>query len=145
MFGLPIELLSLLISTIMGAFFKSKAQDQDDRHRQTMSAIEINKVSNDNINDARKYNTEGSSKTRKFIVIMVLGLASYIVIAPTILGKPVLIPVEITTGFRFLFIDTVKTVVEWKTFEGVLTPEWLPSTITSIVGFYFGQAMVQRK
>tara|TARA_R110000851_G_scaffold57574_1_gene134047 strand:- start:3496 stop:3933 length:438 start_codon:yes stop_codon:yes gene_type:complete len=145
MFGIPLEIITLLVSTLMGAYLKSKAQDQQDRHDQMMGQIQMNKAQESNIQNARQFNTEHASKTRKFIVTFVLMLAAYIVIVPSIFDVPTVVPVEVTTGFKFLFLNTMKTVTHWVPLNGVVTPIWLPATMTSIIGFYFGQAMAQRK
>jgi len=54
------------------------------------------------------------------------------------------VPIEVTEGFKFLFIDTTKTVTEYIALEGFVTPEWLPVAIMNIIGFYFGSAAMKR-
>ena len=68
----------------------------------------------------------------------------FILIAPN-LNLPTVVPVEVTSGFKFLFLDFTNTVTEWVTLEGMVTPEWLPHAIMSVVGMYFGQSLVSRK
>jgi uncharacterized membrane protein YfcA len=73
-----------------------------------------------------------------------MGMAAFILTAP-LLDLPTVVPVEVTTGFKFLFLDFTNTVTEWETLEGMVTPEWLPHAIMAVVGMYFGQSIVARK
>jgi hypothetical protein len=57
---------------------------------------------------------------------------------------PTVVPVEVTSGFKFLFLDFTNTVTEYVTLEGMVTPEYLPHAIMSVVGFYFGNSMAKR-
>jgi hypothetical protein len=52
--------------------------------------------------------------------------------------------VEVTEGFNLLMFDFTTTVTEYVTLEGMVTPEWLPHAIMSVVGFYFGNSIAKR-
>jgi uncharacterized membrane protein YfcA len=73
-----------------------------------------------------------------------MGMAGFILLAP-LLGQNTTVPVEITSGFKFLFFDFTNTVTEYVELEGVVVPEWLSHAIMSVVGMYFGQSIVARK
>ena len=72
-----------------------------------------------------------------------MSMAAFILAAP-LLGFQTVVPVEVTEGFKFLFFDTTKTVTEFVTLQGMVTPNWLPHSINAVVGFYFGQSLVRR-
>jgi uncharacterized membrane protein YfcA len=55
------------------------------------------------------------------------------------------VPIEVTSGFKFLFLDFTNTATEYLQLDGFVTPEWLPIAIMNIIGFYFGSAAMQRK
>jgi uncharacterized membrane protein YfcA len=55
------------------------------------------------------------------------------------------VPIEVTSGFKFLFLDFTNTETIYKQLEGFVTPEWLPVAIMNIIGFYFGSAAMQRR
>jgi hypothetical protein len=80
---------------------------------------------------------------RKAITLSFLGMAYIILFAP-IFGLPTVVPVEVTEGFNLLMFDFTTTVTEYVTLEGMVTPEWLPHAIMSVVGFYFGNSIAKR-
>jgi uncharacterized membrane protein YfcA len=67
-----------------------------------------------------------------------------IVFLAPIMGVQTNVPIEVTEGFKFLFIDTTTTVTEYIALTGFVTPEWLPVAIMNIIGFYFGSAAMKR-
>ena len=101
-------------------------------------------ASEDSVAAARAYDTPNAQWIRRFLVVSFMGMAMFILIAP-ILNLPTVVPVEVTSGFKLLFFDFTSTVTEWRTLEGMVTPEWLPHAIMSVVGMYFGQSIVARK
>jgi hypothetical protein len=66
-------------------------------------------------------------------------MAYFILFAP-LFNLPTVVPIEVTTGLLFW----KETVTEYITLEGMVTPEWLPHAIMSVVGFYFGNSMAKR-
>jgi uncharacterized membrane protein YfcA len=69
-----------------------------------------------------------------------------IVFLAPLMGQVTNIPMETTTGSKYLFgiIDNTRVVTEYLTLDGWVTPEWLPVAIMNIIGFYFGSAAMQR-
>jgi uncharacterized membrane protein YfcA len=68
-----------------------------------------------------------------------------IVFLAPLLGQSTNVPIEVTSGFKFLFLDFTNTATEYLQLDGFVTPEWLPVAIMNIIGFYFGSAAMQRK
>lgn len=136
MLGLPLELITMLISTIGGAYIRMKSDSQADiaAERQAHAG---------SINIARAYQNPNASWMRRVITIAFLGMAYIILLAP-LLDMPTVVPVEVTEGFKFLFFDFTTTVTEYVTLEGMVTPDYLPHSIMAIVGFYFGNSMAKR-
>jgi uncharacterized membrane protein YfcA len=81
---------------------------------------------------------------RRFIVVFSLLAGIGIVFLAPIMGMQTNVPIEVTEGFKFLFIDTTTTVTEYIALTGFVTPEWLPVAIMNIIGFYFGSAAMKR-
>jgi uncharacterized membrane protein YfcA len=77
-------------------------------------------------------------------VVSLLGGLGIVYLAP-ILGHSTYVPVEVTEGFKFLFLDFSNTVTKYIEMQGFVTPDWLPFAITNILGYYFGSAAMQRK
>ena len=136
MFGFPLELITMLISTVGGAYIKMSSDSRKDMAEERISRAAV-------VADARAFQTESANWTRKFITIAMIGMAYIILIAP-FLGLPTVVPIEVTGGFKILFLDFTTKTTEYMTFNGIVTPSYLPHTIASIIGFYFGNSMARR-
>ena len=145
MFGLPIEAVSMVGSTVLGGVMKMWGQAQQDKADQFKMMMARNKQVEEGVNNARAMQNPNAAWVRRFIVIMaMLGGLGIVFLAP-LLGQPTNVPVEVTSGFKFLFLDFTNTVTEYIQLEGFVTPEWLPLALTNVIGFYFGSAAMQRK
>tara|TARA_R110000823_G_scaffold242553_3_gene366986 strand:- start:10694 stop:11128 length:435 start_codon:yes stop_codon:yes gene_type:complete len=144
MFGLPMEMITMILSVLGGAVMKMWSQAQSDKADQQKALIQRFSASEDSVSNARAYQNPNAQWIRRFLVVSFMGMAAFILTAP-LLDLPTVVPVEVTSGFKFLFIDFTNTVTEWKTLEGMVTPEWLPHAIMAVVGMYFGQSIVSRK
>jgi hypothetical protein len=144
MFGLPIEAITMILSVVGGAFMKMWSQSQADKAEQQKLLMARFSAQEDSIESARAYQNPNANWIRRFLVICFMGMAMFILLAP-VLGFPTVVPVDITSGFKLLFLDFTNTIVEWKSLEGMVTPEWLPHAIMAVVGMYFGQSIVSRR
>jgi len=144
MLGLPIEAISMLGSTVLGGLMKlwgnNRADLADERKYQGKTAEQIEAMTQ----NARAYQTSNAAWVRRFIVIMVLFLGAAIVLLAPLTGQVTNVPIEVTEGFKFLFLDFTNTVTKYVQLEGYVTPEWLPVAIMNIIGFYFGSAAMRR-
>jgi hypothetical protein len=144
MFGIPLEVISMLASTLLGGWMKMKAQGREDRALQHKMLIEMNKVNAESTNDARQMQNPSAAWTRRFIVVSLMAMAGFILVAPVIYNQPTNVLTEVPNGFKFLFFDFTWTTESWKSMVGVVTPDWLPYAIMNILGFYFGTSAVSR-
>jgi uncharacterized membrane protein YfcA len=144
MFGLPMEVVTLLLSVLGGAVMKMWSQSQKDKADQQKQLMSQFSASQGSLEAARAYDTPNAQWIRRFLVVCFMGMAVFILMAP-VLGLPTVVPVDVTSGFKFLFLDFTTTVTNWVTLEGMVTPVWLPHAIMSVVGMYFGQSIVARK
>ena len=145
MFGLPIEAVSMVGSTVLGGVMKMWGQAQQDKADQFKMMMARNKQVEEGVNNARAMQNPNAAWVRRFIVIMAMCGGLGIVFLAPLLGQPTNVPVEVTSGFKFLFLDFTNTVTEYIQLEGFVTPEWLPLALTNVIGFYFGSAAMQRK
>jgi len=136
MLGLPMEVITMLISTVGGAYIRMKTDSQADLAAERLARAGV-------VKEAREFQTPSANWMRRFITMSFIGMAFIILLAP-LFNLPTVVPVEVTSGFKFLFLDFTDTVTEYVTLEGMVTPEYLPFTIMSIVGFYFGNSMAKR-
>jgi hypothetical protein len=132
MLGLPMEIITMLISTIGSAYIRMKSDSQQDlANERAFRAGQMAAV--------REFQSPNTSWMRKAITLSFLGMAYFILFAP-LFNLPTVVPIEVTTGLLFW----KETVTEYITLEGMVTPEWLPHAIMSVVGFYFGNSMAKR-
>ena len=143
MFGMPLEVITMLVSTIGSALLTMRAQEQEDRANQLQAAITRHDKTEESVTSARQYQTKNASWIRLFLVVSFMAMAGFILLAP-MLGQPTVVPIDKTTGFKLLFFDFTNTITEYITLEGIVTPPWLPHAIMSVVGMYFGRSMVAR-
>lgn len=144
MFGLPLETITMLLSLLGGAFLKMWSQSQQDRAEQQQALIERLNVSEGTVQNARQYDTPNAQWIRRFLVICFMAMAGFILMAP-VFGFQTVVPIEVTSGFKLLFLDFTNKATEYISLDGMVTPEWLPHAITSVCGLYFGQSIVSRR
>lgn len=145
MFGLPIEAVSMLGSTVLGGVMKMWGQAQADKAEQFKQMMARNDQIEQGVQNARKNTDSFAALTRRIIALtMVFGSLAIIFAAP-IMGEATNVPIERTEGFKFLFLDFTNTVVEYVQLYGFVIPEYLPVVVLNITGFYFGSAAMQRK
>ena len=145
MFGIPLEAITMIGSTVLGGVMKAWGQAQQDKHDQFKMMMQRNEQIEQGVQNARQMQNPNAAWIRRFIVVMsLIGGLGIVFLAP-MLGQPTNVPVEVTSGFKFLFLDFTNTVTEYIQLEGIVTPEWLPVAIMNIIGFYFGSAAMQRK
>lgn len=144
MFGLPLEAISMLGSTVLGGVMKLWSQSQADRAEQQKQLLERREQTAKFVQQARQMQNPNAAWVRRFIVVTsMLGGLGIVFMAP-LLGLHTNVPVEITEGFKFLFLDFTETNTEYLKLDGFVTPEWLPVAIMNIIGFYFGANAVKR-
>ena len=134
----------MILSVVGGAVMKMWSQAQSDKADQQSALLQRFSSSEDSVNSARAYQNQNAQWIRRFLVISFMGMAMFILLAP-VLGYDTVVPVEVTSGFKFLFLDFTNTITQWTSLEGMVTPEWLPHAIMAVVGMYFGQSIVSRK
>jgi uncharacterized membrane protein YfcA len=145
MFGLPLEAITMLGSTILGGVMTMWGQAAKDRQDQFEMMMKRNGQIEEGVQNARQMQNPNAAWIRRFIVVVsLLGGLGIVYLAP-ILGHSTYVPVEVTEGFKFLFLDFSNTVTKYIEMQGFVTPDWLPFAITNILGYYFGSAAMQRK
>ena len=145
MFGLPMEAVTMLGSTLLGGVMTMWGQAAKDKQDQFEMMMKRNGQIEEGVQNARQMQNPNAAWIRRFIVVVsLLGGLGIVFLAP-ILGHSTFVPVEVNEGFKFLFLDFSNTVTKYIEMQGFVTPDWLPFAITNIIGFYFGSAAMQRK
>ena len=141
---IPMEVITMIGSTVGGAVLRMWSQTSEDKARQQEMILKAIKVEQHGYMQARRYDNPQANWIRRFLVISFMSMAGFILLAP-LFGMNTVVPVEVTEGFKFLFLDFTNTVTKYVTLEGVVTPEWLGHSILSVVGMYFGSSIVARR
>jgi len=144
MFGIPMEVITMLGSTVGGAFMRVWSQSNADKAEQWKMALEAGRENELSKSAAREWSTPHANWTRKFLVVSFMTMAMFIIAAP-LLGQTTQVPIVSTEGFKLLFLDFTKDVTEYIQLEGVVTPEWLSHAIMAVVGLYFGSSITSRR
>jgi hypothetical protein len=144
MFGIPMEVITMLGSTVGGAVMRIWSQANADKAEQWKMALEAGRENELSKSAAREWSTPHANWTRKFLVVSFMTMAMFIIAAP-LFGQTTQVPVVSTEGFKLLFLDFTKDVTEYIQLEGVVTPEWLSHAIMAVVGLYFGASISSRR
>ena len=145
MFGLPLEVITMMVSTIGGAVMKAWSQSSADKAEQQKALITRFKQSEKSVANARAFANPNANWIRRFLVISFMAMAGFILLAPALFDITTQIPVISTSGFKLLFLDFTKDITTWVELEGVVTPDWLGHAILSVVGMYFGSSITSRR
>lgn len=144
MFGIPLEVVTMLGSTVGGAVMRIWSQSNADKAEQWKMALEAGRETELSRSAAREWSTPHANWTRKFLVVSFMAMAMFLILAP-LLGQTSQVPIVSTEGFKLLFLDFTHEVTEYIELEGVVTPEWLSHAIMAVVGLYFGSSISSRR
>ena len=144
MFGIPMEVITMLGSTIGGAFMRVWSQANADKAEQWKMALEAGRENELSKSAAREWSTPHANWTRKFLVVSFMAMAMFLILAP-LLGQTTQVPIVSTEGFKLLFLDFTHEITQYIQLEGVVTPEWLSHAIMAVVGLYFGSSITSRR
>ena len=142
--GLPVEMLTMLGSSLLGGMMTIWGQKAKERANQQKMLLARGKFQMDEINKAREFDNKGFQWTRRIIALT----AVFFIIA-----LPKLVPVfsdvnvvltwtEFEPGFWFL-IDKKEVVMD-KVFNGVIITPLDTHLMSAIIGLYFGGSLVKK-
>ena len=123
MFGIPMEVITMLGSTVGGAVMRIWSQANADKAEQWKMALEAGRENELSRSAAREWSTPHANWTRKFLVVSFMTMAMFIIAAP-LLGQTTQVPIVSTEGFKLLVLDFNRDVTQYITLEGVVTAEW---------------------
>ena len=142
---IPLEVVTMLGSTVGGAVMKMWAQSSADKAELNKRLIGNFKQGEASKESARAFQNPNANWIRRFLVISFMAMAVYILIAPVLFNTTTQVPVITTEGFKLLFLDFTREVTRWVELKGIVTPEWLSHAIMAVCGLYFGQSICQRR
>jgi len=139
----PVELITLLGSSVIGGLMKLWARAQDARRQEHLIALDAMNAKADIIDRARRYENNGFQWTRRIIALT----ATFFIIA-----LPKLIPLfwpdvavhvaypQIDEGFWF-FTSAIEE-IRWVEMKGIVLTPLDTHLLSAIIGLYFGGSLV---
>ena len=144
MFGLPVEMITMLGSSILGGVMTVWGQSIKAKQAAQKMLLARGKFQMESIEKARQYDNKGFQWTRRIIALTAV---FFIIVWPKIV--PVFFDVsvfltwtELSRGFFFL-IEQKELLVDRK-FAGVVITPMDTHLMSAIVGLYFGGSLVKK-
>ena len=144
MFGLPVEMITMLGSSVLGGVMTVWGQSIKAKQAEQKMLLARGKFQMDAIEKARQYDNKGFQWTRRIIALTAV---FFIIVWPKIV--PVFFDVsvfltwtELSRGFFFL-IEQKEMLVDRK-FAGVVITPMDTHLMAAIVGLYFGGSLVKK-
>ena len=144
MFGLPVEMITMLGSSILGGVMTVWGQSIKAKQAEQKMLLARGKFQMEAIERARQYDNRGFQWTRRIIALTAV---FFIIVWPKIV--PVLFDVsvfltwtELSRGFFFL-IEQKEMLVD-RQFAGVVITPMDTHLMSAIVGLYFGGSLVRK-
>ena len=122
MFGIPMELISMGVSTLGGFYLKYSAQNAERLHEERMQ----------NSNSRKEAENRSGVWIRRFIVLVMMSLLMFIVIAPAFLDVNTILIEDTWFGTKQIVVD------------GIIYDDTIRLIIVSIIGYYFGTSSASR-
>ena len=144
MFGLPVEMITMLGSSVLGGVMTVWGQSIKAKQAEQKMLLARGKFQMDAIEKARQYDNKGFQWTRRIIALT----AVFFIIA-----WPKLVPVFFDTSVfltwtefsrGFLFLIEKKEIVMDKQFFGVVITPLDTHLMSAIIGLYFGGSLVKK-
>ena len=144
MFGLPVEMITMLGSSVLGGVMTVWGQSFKAKQAEQKMLLARGKFQMEAIEKARQYDNKGFQWTRRIIALTAV---FFIIVWPKIV--PVFFDVsvfltwtELSRGFFFL-IEQKEMLVDRK-FAGVVITPMDTHLMSAIVGLYFGGSLVKK-
>ena len=142
--GLPVEMITMLGSSLLGGFMSIWGQSIKANQAEQKMLLARGKFQMESIEKARTYDNKGFQWTRRIIALSaVFAIIIWPKIVPVFFDTSVWLTwTEFTRGFLFL-IESKEIVMDREFFGVVITP--LDTHLMSaIVGLYFGGSLVKK-
>ena len=142
--GLPVEMITMLGSSLLGGFMSIWGQSIKAKQAEQKMLLARGKFQMEAIEKARTYENKGFQWTRRIIALSaVFAIIVWPKIVPVFFDTTVWITwTEFSRGF--LFLIEKKEVVMDKEFFGVVITPLDTHLMSAIVGLYFGGSLVKK-
>ena len=142
---IPMELMSMLGSTVLGgvmSIMAQKAQAQADREKAMMQRA---KFAAEQTDKARAVSDPHTKHTRRWIALMcVFSIIVVPITAPIFVDIPVYMGYTETVSQGWWIFASDYDVTKWQPMTGIVIGPLQSHTIFSIIGLYFGGSLTRR-
>jgi len=142
--GIPLELVTMLGSSLLGGFMTIWSQNMKSKQEAFQRAIDGLAAQSKATDEARRYENKGFQLTRRVIALSAIGA---VIVWPKVV--PVFWPdMSVVVGWTewnpgFLFFTEGEEATVWKAMKGLVITPLDTHLVSAITGLYFGASMVK--
>ena len=143
---IPMELLSMLTSTILGGVLSIMAQRSKDRAEEQKMLMQRADFQAQQFDKAREVTDQFTKNTRRWIALMsVLAILIIPKLAPFIdPSLPIYVGYVETVQQGFWIFGSDTDMTQWQPLSGLVITPLDTHVVSSIIGLYFGGSLVRR-
>tara|TARA_R100000388_G_scaffold25082_1_gene19448 strand:+ start:964 stop:1398 length:435 start_codon:yes stop_codon:yes gene_type:complete len=143
---IPLELLSMLTSTILGGVLSILAQKSKDKAEEQKMLMQRAKFQSEQFDKARNVTDQFTKNTRRYIaLISVISILVIPKLAPFIdPSMPIYVGYTETVSQGFWIFASDIDMTQWKPMTGLVITPLDTHVVSSIIGLYFGGSLVRR-
>jgi len=144
--GFPIELVSMLISTILGGVLSIMAQKTKDKAEEQKMLMQRAEFQSQQFDKAREVTDSFTKNTRRWIALLcVMAIIVLPKLAPFIDPTlPIYVGYTETIQEGWWIFATDVDMTQWKPMSGLVITPLDTHVVSSIIGLYFGGSLVRR-
>jgi len=142
----PIELISMLVSTVLGGVLSIMAQKTKDKADEQKMLMQRAEFQSQQFDKAREVTDSFTKNTRRWIALMcVLAIIVLPKLAPFIdPSMPIYVGYTETIQQGWWIFATDMDMTQWKPMSGLVITPLDTHVVSSIIGLYFGGSLVRR-
>ena len=143
---IPLELLSMLTSTILGGVLSILAQKSKDKAEEQKMLMQRARFQSEQFDKARNVTDQFTKNTRRYIaLISVISILVIPKLAPFIdPSMPIYVGYTETVSQGFWIFASDIDMTQWKPMTGLVITPLDTHVVSSIIGLYFGGSLVRR-
>ena len=142
----PIELISMLVSTVLGGVLSIMAQKTKDKAEEQKMLMQRAQFQSEQFDKAREVTDSFTKNTRRWIALLcVVAIIVLPKLAPFIdPSLPIYVGYTETIQQGWWIFATDMDMTQWKPMSGLVITPLDTHVVSSIIGLYFGGSLVRR-
>lgn len=144
--GFPIELISMLVSTVLGGVLSIMAQKTKDKAEEQKMLMQRAEFQSQQFDKAREVTDSFTKNTRRWIALLcVMAIIVLPKLAPFIDPTlPIYVGYTETIQEGWWIFATDVDMTQWKPMTGLVITPLDTHVVSSIIGLYFGGSLVRK-